>query len=95
MRVRIERANLLKALNHVHRVVERRNTIPILANVLIKAQGSELSLKATDLDMEVDRAGCRRAGREHGTRTCSMTLCESCPMAPRSRSTRKAGRRCR
>ncbi len=57
MRVRIERANLLKALNHVHRVVERRNTIPILANVLIRAEGSELSLKATDLDLEiVDKA---------------------------------------
>ena len=53
MRVRIERANLLKALNHVHRVVERRNTIPILANVLLRAEGSELSLKATDLDMEI------------------------------------------
>jgi DNA polymerase-3 subunit beta len=57
MRVRIERANLLKALNHVHRVVERRNTIPILANVLLRADGQELSLKATDLDMEIiDRA---------------------------------------
>jgi DNA polymerase-3 subunit beta len=57
MRVRIERANLLKALNHVHRVVERRNTIPILANVLIRAEGSALSLKATDLDLEiVDKA---------------------------------------
>ncbi len=57
MKVRIERANLLKALNHVHRVVERRNTIPILANVLLRADSDELSLKATDLDMEiVDRA---------------------------------------
>ena len=57
MRVRIERANLLKALNHVHRVVERRNTIPILANVLLRAEGDTLSLKATDLDMEiVDKA---------------------------------------
>jgi DNA polymerase III subunit beta len=57
MRVRIERANLLKALNHVHRVVERRNTIPILANVLLRAEGSALSLKATDLDLEiVDKA---------------------------------------
>ena len=53
MKVRIERANLLKALNHVHRVVERRNTIPILANVLIRAEGDQLSLKATDLDMDV------------------------------------------
>ncbi|HEX9905745.1 MAG TPA: DNA polymerase III subunit beta [Propylenella sp.] len=57
MRVRIERANLLKALNHVHRVVERRNTIPILANVLVRSEPDGLSLKATDLDMEiVDRA---------------------------------------
>jgi DNA polymerase-3 subunit beta len=53
MRVRIERANLLRALNHVHRVVERRNTIPILANVLLRAEGNELSLKATDLDLEI------------------------------------------
>jgi len=57
MKVAIERANLLKALNHVHRVVERRNTIPILGNVLIRAEGDEVSLKATDLDLEIiDRA---------------------------------------
>ena len=65
MHVRIERANLLKALNHVHRVVERRNTIPILANVLLRGDGNELSLKATDLDMEiVDRvpAGVEQKG---------------------------------
>jgi DNA polymerase III subunit beta len=57
MRLRIERANLLKALNHVHRVVERRNTIPILANVLLRAERDTVSLKATDLDLEiVDKA---------------------------------------
>jgi DNA polymerase-3 subunit beta len=53
MKVTIERAELLKSLGHVHRVVERRNTIPILANVLIRAEKSALSLKATDLDLEV------------------------------------------
>ena len=53
MKVTIERANLLKALNNVHRVVERRNTIPILGNVLLKAEGADLALKATDLDMEI------------------------------------------
>ena len=36
--VTVERAELLKSLGHVHRVVERRNTIPILANVLIRAE---------------------------------------------------------
>jgi DNA polymerase-3 subunit beta len=38
----------------VHRVVERRNTIPILANVLLRAEKSKLALKATDLDLEVN-----------------------------------------
>src|SRR6266850_7697222 len=53
MKVTVERADLLKSLSHVHRVVERRNTIPILANVLLRSKVTELSLKATDLDLEV------------------------------------------
>jgi DNA polymerase-3 subunit beta len=53
MRVTVERTALLKSLGHVHRVVERRNTIPILANVLIRADGSKLAFKATDLDLEI------------------------------------------
>src|SRR5436190_7128782 len=53
MKVTVERAQLLKSLGHVHRVVERRNTIPILGNVLIRAENAKLSLKATDLDLEV------------------------------------------
>ncbi len=53
MKVTVERAELLKSLGHVHRVVERRNTIPILANVLVRADRGKLSLKATDLDLEV------------------------------------------
>jgi DNA polymerase III subunit beta len=56
MRVTLERSNLLKSLTHVHRVVERRNTIPILSNVLLKADGASLELKATDLDLEVTEA---------------------------------------
>lgn len=56
MRVILERSNLLKSLNHVHRVVERRNTIPILSNVLLNATGASLEMKATDLDLEVTEA---------------------------------------
>ncbi|HEY5817019.1 MAG TPA: DNA polymerase III subunit beta [Mesorhizobium sp.] len=56
MRVIIERSNLLKSLNHVHRVVERRNTIPILSNVLLSAEGASVELKATDLDLEITEA---------------------------------------
>jgi DNA polymerase-3 subunit beta len=53
MRVTVERAALLRSLGHVHRVVERRNTIPILSNVLLRAGDDGLRLKATDLDIEV------------------------------------------
>ena len=53
MRVTIERAALLRALNHVQSVVERRNTIPILSNVLVRANAGAIKLTATDLDVEV------------------------------------------
>jgi len=52
MKVTAERAALLKSLSHVQSVVERRNTIPILSNLMLKAEGSSLSLTATDLDIE-------------------------------------------
>jgi DNA polymerase-3 subunit beta len=57
MQLTIERSALLKALGHVQSVVERRNTIPILSNVLLSAGRDKLSFAATDLDMEmVDEA---------------------------------------
>jgi DNA polymerase-3 subunit beta len=67
MKATIERATLLRCLSHVQSVVERRNTIPILSNVLIEASpDGTLRLMATDLDLqiveimparEVERAG--------------------------------------
>ncbi len=55
MKATIERATLLKGLGHVHSVVERRNTIPILSNVLIEAEeDGGLRLMATDLDLQIN-----------------------------------------
>ena len=53
MRATVERATLLKCLGHIQSVVERRNTIPILSNVLIEARADGLRLMATDLDLQV------------------------------------------
>ncbi|MEZ5721331.1 MAG: DNA polymerase III subunit beta [Paracoccaceae bacterium] len=53
MKISIERATLLKAVGQAQSVVERRNTIPILANVLIEADGADVTFRATDLDIEV------------------------------------------
>jgi DNA polymerase III subunit beta len=65
MKFSIERGTLLKAVSQAQSVVERRNTIPILANVLIEAEGSTVTFRATDLDIEVlDKAPAQveRAG---------------------------------
>lgn len=54
MKATIERATLLRCLSHVQSVVERRNTIPILSNVLIEAsEGGAVKVMATDLDLQV------------------------------------------
>lgn len=53
MKLSIERGALLKAVSQAQSVVERRNTIPILANVLIEAEGNSVQFRATDLDIEV------------------------------------------
>ena len=67
MRIIIERSNLLKSLAHVHRVVERRNTIPILSNVLLKTEAGGLRLKATDLDLEITETATATGEQEGGT----------------------------
>jgi DNA polymerase III subunit beta len=53
MKLTIERAALLRSLGHVQSVVERRNTIPILSNVLVDAVGEGLTLTATDMDLAI------------------------------------------
>jgi DNA polymerase-3 subunit beta len=76
MKISIERAALLKAVSQAQSVVERRNTIPILANVLIEAEGDAATFRATDLDIEViDRAPAvvERAG---ATTVAAVTLHE-------------------
>ncbi len=53
MKFKADRASLLKALAHVQSVVERRNTIPILANVLISVADNHFSLAATDMEIAI------------------------------------------
>ena len=53
MKFSVNSSSLLSALQHVHSVVERRNTIPILANVLLDAKEKSISLMATDMDIQV------------------------------------------
>src|SRR3982074_1519196 len=53
MKLKADRATLIKALAHVQSVVERRNTIPILANVMIAVRDGKLTLTATDMEIAI------------------------------------------
>src|ERR1700750_1857346 len=75
MKATIERATLLKSLGHVQSVVERRNTIPILSNVLLEArEDGSLRLMATDLDLQVGEAIQAKEGQSGATTVSAHTL---------------------
>jgi DNA polymerase-3 subunit beta len=74
MKLTIDRAALLKALAHVQSVVERRNTIPILSNVLLQAGKGKLSLSATDMDLAVVETVPANAGKAGSTTAPAHTL---------------------
>lgn len=76
MKFSIERSDLLKAVGQAQSVVERRNTIPILANVLIDAEGDLVSFRATDLDIEVVDQAPAKVERSGATTVNAVTLHE-------------------
>ena len=76
MKLSIERASLLKAVAQAQSVVERRNTIPILANVLIEAEGEHVQFRATDLDIEVVDRAVAQVQRAGATTVSAVTLNE-------------------
>ena len=76
MKLSMERSALLRAMGRAQSVVERRNTIPILANVLIEAEGDQVSFRATDLDIEVIDKAPAMVSRAGATTVAAHTLHE-------------------
>jgi DNA polymerase-3 subunit beta len=76
MKLSMERSALLRAMGRAQSVVERRNTIPILANVLIEADGDQVSFRATDLDIEVIDRAPAMVSRAGATTVAAHTLHE-------------------
>lgn len=53
MKFEIKREALLRPLSQVTGVVEKRQTLPVLANLLLSARGQELTITGTDLEVEL------------------------------------------
>ena len=53
MQIKISKSGFLKELNFIQGVVEKKNTIPILSSLLLEANGGNLNIKGTDLDVSI------------------------------------------
>ncbi|MDD2867224.1 DNA polymerase III subunit beta [Neomegalonema sp.] len=76
MKAILERGALLKALSHVQSVVERRQTMPILAHVLLRAEDGRLTLAATDLGVEAVESAAAQVETPGGATAPAQTLHE-------------------
>ena len=76
MKLKADRATLLKALAHIQSVAEKRNTIPILANVLIAVQGGRLTLTATDMEIAIVEEVAASGSRDGATTAPASVLFE-------------------
>jgi DNA polymerase-3 subunit beta len=76
MKFKADRATLMKALAHIQSVAEKRNTIPILANVLIAVRDRKLSFTATDMEIAVVEEVVANASRDGATTASAATLYE-------------------
>jgi len=68
MELVVRKNDLLRELQLFQGIVERKNTIPILANVLMEAKGEEIKLLATDLEVGL-RSRCQASVSKGGTLT--------------------------
>lgn len=68
MEFSVKRSDILKELELADSVVERKQTIPVLSNVLVEAEGAAVRLSATDLDLAV-RSSCTAKIKKEGAST--------------------------
>ncbi len=76
MKLKADRATLIKALAHIQSVAEKRNTIPILANALIAVKNGKLSFTATDMEIAVVEEVPAATSRDGTTTAPAITLYE-------------------
>ncbi len=75
MHFQIKRDILLKSLNFAHNIIEKKNTLPILSNVLLEVKNNKLSIVSTDLDLIFfDQISDLKVTKEGSTTTSATVL---------------------
>ena len=70
MKISVEKNKFFRSLSHVQSIVEKKNTLPILSNILLEAKDNNLILSATDMDLSItDKINC--SIMEEGSTTVS------------------------
>ena len=82
MKTTIKREDLLAPLQQIIGAVERRQTLPILGNVLLKSSGGDLSLAATDLEIEMVSSVIHDGGDDFQTTIPARKLLDICKALP-------------
>ncbi|HET8691817.1 MAG TPA: DNA polymerase III subunit beta, partial [Steroidobacteraceae bacterium] len=82
MKFSAERESLLAALQSVIGVVERRQTMPILANLLLSAEQGKLSVTATDLEVELVASAPIKSGTDGRITVPGRKLLDICRSLP-------------
>ena len=53
MKFLVEKKTIFKSLNHIQSIVDKRNALPILSNILIEVSNNELTMSSTDMDISI------------------------------------------
>ena len=73
MKFKIVRNNFFKTLSHLQGIVDKKNSLPILANILIEAKNNQLILSSTDMDISIiEKINCTVS--EEGATTINLSL---------------------
>jgi len=84
MKTTIKREDILGPLQHVIGAVERRQTLPILGNVLLKSTGGDITLTATDLEIEMVAGINAKGSDDFQTTIPARKLLDICKALPES-----------
>ena len=74
MEFTINRDIFLKSLSHAHGIIEKKNALPILSNILIEAKNSKIKITATDLDLIYSEEISLQSLQKEGSTTTSASI---------------------